>query len=69
MWVSKNVGENVSRGGQGIEKEKERRKAVSTIQVFTNFPEFSSRDSTYGIWGCTGSLRTTQLRYKVGTAI
>lgn len=51
VCVNRNVCGNVRRGGQGIEKKKERRKAFSTVHLFTDFPECSSRDATYGILG------------------
>lgn len=51
VCVNRNVCENVRRGGQGIEKKKERRKVFPTVHLFTGFPECSSRDATYGIWG------------------
>lgn len=71
MWVSRNACENVNPlwGSQGIERKKKRRKATSTVHVFTEFPECSSRNATYGIWGCAGGLSTTQLRYTVVTVL
>lgn len=69
MWVSRNVCKNVMRRGERIEEKKKRRKATSTVHIFTNFSECSGRDATYGIWGCAGGFRTIQLRYKVVTVL